>query len=1295
MPSTAPAASRVDRVVRYAAKAAVAIVAAFLALLLAIRVVVYPQLEAHRTAIASWLGTKIGSPVEIDAIVTGWEGWNPRLSIRGLRVKDTAGDANVLDLPRVDLLIAWTSLPRLDLRLKELAIDSPRLAARRDAQGRLHIAGFAMSVDARADDSAFVDWLLRQPQVSVRDALVVWDDELRGAPQLLLDHVALRLEQRFGHHRVGLTGVPPAELAGPIDVRADVTGLSRKDLSRVRGKLYFRLDYADVAAWREWLPLPLAIESGRGALRVWADVAGGLANSVVADLELADVRTTLGADLAPLGLDHVAGHAEWSEGPGRIAFKGSRLSLALPNGETIGPTTLEVTLEAPTATAPGRGSVALTAVDLQPLAAIAAHLPLPDAVRRDIARYAPQGSVHNAHVAWTGNPAAPERYVVDADVSRFAIASQDGLPGVTNLSARVDMNERGGDARIAGDESTIVLPKLFAEPLALDTVSGSVHWQNAADATEVRWNDVAFASTDLAGSAGGTWHSARDGPGSIDVTARLSRANLANAYRYVPVSAPAVVRDWMRNAIVKGTSNDASLALAGDLAHVPFAEGQGGRFELDVKARDVSLNYADRWPMLTGVAADVRIDGARVVIDASTARVNDAQVGATRAEIADVRDANATLRVAGNVSGTSAQFLAFVAASPVAGWLDHASDGIAATGNGQLSLAFALPLHDHAQATLNGEYVFTSNDVQVSGMPLLSAAAGKLSFTEHDVRASDITGQALGGPVKLAIASNAGHLVIDGTGTADMAFARKAFDVPLLARVAGSTDWHLAVDAHDGQVGWTLGSSLAGAAVDLPAPIGKPASTTVPVRIEHRASGVQDERISVDYGGIARIVLHRRDGGARRVVDRALVLVGKSIGDFDAEQPGVWIRADVAAIDVDAWLAVDLLPEGSGVTATQDDNVLAVNGIDLRAATITALGRQFSDVKTTARRRGADWRLVLEGSQVAGVATWRGATPAQPNGRVTARLTQFRIPPAAQGAEVSATTTSGASRWPGVDLVADTVEKKGRALGKLELQALPSGSDWQIRKLALANDAGRIEAHGWWRNASPRPQTELEVAIDVREAGAFLARFGWPDAVKGAPTKIEGQVSWAGAPSDFDYASLAGHFSLRAGAGQFTKLDPGVGRLLGVLSLQALPRRISLDFRDVFSEGFAFDSVVGDVRMNGGVMHADNLRLSGPAAGVDIAGDVDLAHETQQLSVRVQPSLSTGVSAGAAALFIANPLIGAAVGAGALLAQKMLNNPFDQLFSYRYVVSGSFDDPVVTRANARAASAAPSSATIR
>ncbi len=217
---------------------------------------------------------EIGQPVEIDSIVTGWDGWNPKLSIRGFRVLDRAGKRSTLfELPRVDLVVAWTSLPLLDLRLKELLIDSPRLSVRRDGAGHLHVAGIEMDSEDHGDDSAFADWLMRQPQIVVRDALVAWNDEMRRAPQLLLDHVQFRLEQRFGHHRAGLTGVPPAELAAPIDLRADVIGASLKDVQALRGKLYLRLDYADVAAWREWLPLPAGIESGKGALRVWIDFA--------------------------------------------------------------------------------------------------------------------------------------------------------------------------------------------------------------------------------------------------------------------------------------------------------------------------------------------------------------------------------------------------------------------------------------------------------------------------------------------------------------------------------------------------------------------------------------------------------------------------------------------------------------------------------------------------------------------------------------------------------------------------------------------------------------------------------------------------------------------------------------------------------------------------------------------------------------------------------------------------------------------------------------------------------------
>ena len=200
----------------------------------------------------------------------------------------------LLELPEVDLIVAWTSLPLFELRLKQLVIERPRLAIRRDRGGMLHLAGLEFDPAQATDDLPLTDWILRQRQIVIRDALVTWNDDSRNAPQLVLDRVQFRLENRFGRHRFGIAGTPPADVAAPLDIRGDVQGGSLKEWQKARGQIYVRLDYADVEAWREWLPLPAEIAAGKGALRVWFDFAAGEAREIVADLELADVKARLG-----------------------------------------------------------------------------------------------------------------------------------------------------------------------------------------------------------------------------------------------------------------------------------------------------------------------------------------------------------------------------------------------------------------------------------------------------------------------------------------------------------------------------------------------------------------------------------------------------------------------------------------------------------------------------------------------------------------------------------------------------------------------------------------------------------------------------------------------------------------------------------------------------------------------------------------------------------------------------------------------------------------------------------------
>jgi len=194
----------------------------------------------------------------------------------------------------------------------------------------------------------------------------------------------------------------------------------------------------------------------------------------------------------------------------------------------------------------------------------------------------------------------------------------------------------------------------------------------------------------------------------------------------------------------------------------------------------------------------------------------------------------------------------------------------------------------------------------------------------------------------------------------------------------------------------------------------------------------------------------------------------------------------------------------------------------------------------------------------------------------------------------------------------------------------------------------------------------------------MLERLGYADAVKRGTAKLEGKVSWAGTPTQVDFASLDGTLKAEAANGQFNKLDPGVGRLLGILSLQSLPRRITLDFRDIFSEGFAFDAITGSASAVHGVLTTQDLQIQGPSAKIFMKGMVSIPAETQTLRVRIEPALGETLAVGA---MIANP----AVGAAAWVAQKILKDPFGQMFAFEYAISGSWSDPKVEKLQQQAA----------
>jgi len=277
---------------------------------------------------------------------------------------------------------------------------------------------------------------------------------------------------------------------------------------------------------------------------------------------------------------------------------------------------------------------------------------------------------------------------------------------------------------------------------------------------------------------------------------------------------------------------------------------------------------------------------------------------------------------------------------------------------------------------------------------------------------------------------------------------------------------------------------------------------------------------------------------------------------------------------------------------------------------------------------------------------------------------------------------------PALDIVVDDFELRGMRLGRIDIEASnrsegrndPATREWTVSRLNVSSPDGQLSATGKWLPEHTGPasretkrRTRLDFKLDIANGGGFLDRLGFEKVVRGAKGTLSGQVSWAGSPLSIDYPSMAGNVNISIAQGQFLKVNPGAARLLGVLSLQAIPRRLTFDFRDLFQEGFAFDSVIGDVKVERGVASTNNLRMRGVQAAVLMAGSADLNAETTDLRVVVVPEINAGTAS------LAYAVINPAIGLGTFLAQMFLKQPLTRAGTREFHIGGSWDDPKIDR----------------
>ncbi len=904
-------------------------------------------------------------------------------------------------------------------------------------------------------------------------------------------------------------------------------------------------------------------------------------------------------------------------------------------------------------------------------------------------------------------------------------AAMPPIPGFRNLSGMIDASEKGGTMKLDAQGLVLQLPAWFAEPsMPFDQFKLKASWAFAPkDELLLAIDEFNFVQGQLTGSLSGKHQmllAAQPGKpaGVVDVSGTLSGFDLRQIGRYLPLQTPPHLREWLTTALENGTVQDAAIRLRGDLAQFPFradnaAERAKGEFRVAGRIENGRLNYSPSqlsadgkgplWPQAEAINGSFLFERARMEIVAETARTAGVALSAVKAVVPDLTLPEKMLLIEGGASAPLQEFLRYMTVSPVSGWIGHFTDPARASGSARLGLKLQLPLAHMRESKVQGALQFMHNDIVLfPELPPIQAALGKLEFTEAGINLSGVGASFLGGPLALSGGSQRENgIVIKMAGSVSADGIRKHYAAPAMApltrRLNGATRYTGTIAVREGQAQVTLDSTLYGLGLEFPAPLSKPASDLLPLRFTSTSlalapgavAGTQRDELRVTLGGAigARYLRQRAPMGNWQVISGG---IGVNVPAPEVES-GLMVYVNMKSLNVDQWMNVGKsitgaapdTPVAAAVPAAEAANLAQYMVPDVMAARATELiigDRKLDNVVVGASRQQQTWQASIDSRQASGYLTWDEGPSGRGLGKVTARLSSLIIPESA-AADVKDLLDGGkgpAASIPALDVLADRFELFNRQLGRLELQAnnaqVASGREWRISRLLLANPDGTLKSTGKYATRDGVSSTSLNFQLDIDDAGKLLDRFGFPDTIKRGKGRMSGELAWNGVPYSLDIPSLSGKIDMNIASGQFLKQDPGAAKLLGVLSLQMLPRILKLDFHDVFSEGLAFDGISATATITRGLARTDNLKMHGVAATVLMDGTADIANESTNLHVVVIPEFNLGTGPLVYALAV-NPV----VGLGSFLAQLFLRAPIMKALTYEMQVTGPWKSPVITK----------------
>lgn len=1230
--------------------------------------------ERNPQRIADWLSARAGRPVAFDHVETQWTRRGPLLRLDGLRV----GEAGGVAIGEAEILVAQYAGLLPGRSFTELRLRGLELALQRDADGSWRVRGLPGQQDG-ADDPLDALEGLGELQV-VHSRLTVLAPALGIETTLPRADLRLRVE---GDRVRAAARAWMREGASPLDIVLDF------DRKRGDGRVYAALLQADLSAWSSVARhAGIVAESGHGQVRAWGVLRAHRIVSVTTEGALRDI-VVRGAPLEA-GRDAPRLRIAAIDTLARLRAAGDDWRIDAPRLRVADGARTQV-LDGLQVAGGARTALHARRIDAGPLVvALALSDRLDPGLRSWLLASSPDAVLHDVDVAGTGS----QRLRAQARIEGLRFDAVGDTPGMSGLQGELSGDAAGfafvfdPAARVRFDWAPA-----FGAPHDIRLAGRVAGWRDGEgmriETSALRVDGDGY-DADLRG--GLTFQGDGTRP-VMDLAAAIAPAKVPVAKRFwVRHHMADAAERWLDAALVDGTVRNGRALVSGDLDDWPFSARDGhqarGLFHAEGELVDTVVKFQPDWP------AAENLDGlARFVNDGFTVRGRGAiagvEVTALEAGLAHYGQAELTIRA--DTRGDAGRLLALLRQSPLHAAHADTLDNLSASGPVAAGFAMALPLQGTGHAPR------ISGDIELQGATLADAR-WKLAFDEVRGRARyDQAGfgtdglqvQRDGRPGTLSLRAGDSHVrdaahAFEAELDAVLPAADLLAQAPDLAwlspHVTGRSRWTVAVSipqaagnpaaaagpgARPAAVSTRLQlrSDLVGTTLDLPLPLrkapGTPLATTVSTTLPFEGGDV-----AVAFGNRLALRAGNTNGGTG-----VRVLLGTSDVPAPPSVPGLVVGGRTSSLEAMDWA---MLSGGDG-----SGEGLALRSLDITADTLQLLGSRFADTRITAAPDGDATRIAFEGVALAGTLRLPRARTAPVVGRLQRLHWTSSKPLATVGTApkpVAAPDPGNEvdpARIPPLQIDVEDFRFGTLSLGQTSFRSRPTAAGLEIERLQARSDTQRIDASGRWTGRGAQARTHLRVDIASEDFGALLDGFGFGKRIAGGDGTLRFDAGWPRSPAGFDVGLLDGTLSATVKDGKLVEVEPGAGRVLGLLSVAEIPRRLMLDFRDFFTSGFAFNRMGGNVRFSGGQAQSDDIVIDGPAAELRIQGRSDLRAQTHDQRIDVLPKTGNLLTAVGA---IAGGPVGAAVGA---VANAVLRKPLGQLNAKTYRVTGTWQDPKV------------------